>query len=586
MRLVRSFIVKIFSIVLLCLVILLAFESGSIYEYSKQTVGNEVVRLNQATLSQLASSIGRNLSSVRDYGEKVSVNSRLLELANESGADADARAEAHAIVQGLQAEYNNSHMNGSSRMETYIVGKGGMLVSAYNTVTDDYTWEKLSSDSRLEPLFLNEADMVMFSTCRNEDRTGIMKYSFQMVFAMRGFWENEIRGLVVVDVSELFLYSQYKSYVENKTSMVIIEPDGRIVSGPEKNDITTFYKYTGAQLEEITDYENLNDKILDGELQFCKRISGTDWLLVRQTPAGEVFASITAILHRMMLCLLIYGILAAVVIVFAAHMFWRRVICIKDNMKRVTEGDLTTRIEVKKRDEFGEIETSFNTMVAEMDHLIEMIRQREQQKRIAEMDFMYAQINSHFIQNTLTSIRFMLEMGKYEDAEEMLFYFSKLLRQTLSHSDEFISLRQELDIISSYVGLQSYRYRNQFEVSYEIEPDVMECKVLRLILQPIVENAIFHSVGHTPVHIRIRAHREENRLILMVEDDGVGMSREVCKNVLKKDVKLNHVGLRNVHERIQLYFGEEYGLTILSQEGNGTRVIFTMPAEEKEDEAE
>lgn len=579
MRLRRSFIAKIFSVVLLCLIILLVIESVGIYEYSRQTVGNEFVRLNQEELSQLASSMGRNMSSVRNYGEKVSVNSRLLELVMESGEE--AQAEAHAIVQDLQAEYNNANMNGSSRMETYIAGKGGLFVSSYNTNAECYTWEALSGDSRLEPLFSGEADMVMFPTARNEDMTGIMKYSFQMVFAMRGFWEESIRGLVVVDVSELFLFSQYKSYTENGVWMAVMEPDGRIVSDSGKSGISTYYQYTEDQLENIAGYENVNDKILDGKLHFYKRINGTDWLLVKQVEEDEVFAAITALLKRMLLSFLLYGVLAAVVITAAARMFLRRVLCIKDNMKRVTDGDLTTRIEVKKKDEFGEIEASFNTMVAEMDNLIGMIRQREQQKRIAEMDFMYAQINSHFIQNTLTSIRFMLEMGKDKEAEEMLFYFSKLLRQTLSRSDEFITLRQELDILSSYVGLQSYRYQNQFEVSYEVEESVMECKVLRLILQPVLENAIFYNVGHAPVHICIRAHREEDKLILAVEDDGVGMSREIRDNVLKKDVKLNHVGLRNVHERIQLYFGKEYGITILSQEGNGTKVIFSMPTEKR-----
>jgi len=583
MQLRRSFIAKIFSVILLCLIALLVFESIGIYEYSRQTVGNEFVQLNQEELSQLASTMGRNLSSVRSYGEKVSVNNRLLELVMESGKE--AWTEAHGIVQELQAEYNNAHMNGSSRMETYVVGKGGLFVSSYNTDAERYTWKVLNTDPRLEPLFSGEADMVMFPTVRNEDGAGIMRYSFQMVFAMRGFWEDSLRGLVVVDVSELFLFSQYKSYVEDGIWMAIMEANGRILSASKKSQISTLYQYTEERLEEIAGYENVNDKIMDGKLHFYKRITGTDWLLVKEVAADDIFAAITALLQRMLLSFLVYGILAAVVIMAAAQMFRRRVIRIKDNMKRVTDGDLTTQIQVKKKDEFGEIETSFNTMVTEMGNLIEMIRQREQQKRVAEMDFMYAQINSHFIQNTLTSIRFMLEMEKHKEAEEMLFYFSKLLRQTLSHSDEFITLRQELDILSSYVGLQSHRYQNQFEVSYELEDGVLECSVLRLILQPIVENAIFHSVGHTLVHICIRAHREGKCLILAVEDDGVGMSQEVRENILKKDVKLNHVGLRNVHERIQLYFGKDYGLTILSQEGNGTKVIFTMPTEEREDTA-
>src|SRR5699024_4214318 len=125
---------------------------------------------------------------------------------------------------------------------------------------------------------------------------------------------------------------------------------------------------------------------------------------------------------------------------------------------------------VEHSDEFGRIESEFNSMVAEIDRLIREVRQGEQQKRLAELDFLQAQINPHFIHNTLTSIRFMLEMGKVREAGEMIFYFSKLLRRTISRSNEFITLEEEVRTLEDYVNLQKFRYQDSFEASYDISP--------------------------------------------------------------------------------------------------------------------
>jgi len=243
----------------------------------------------------------------------------------------------------------------------------------------------------------------------------------------------------------------------------------------------------------------------------------------------------------------------------------------------VVKGDLSVRIKVDGDDEFSRIEAAFNSMVEEINRLIDEARQSERQKHIAQMDFLQAQINSHFIHNTLTSIRFMLEMDQVREAGEMVFYFSKLLRQTLSRSTEFIPLREELDTLKSYVMLQSYRYQDTFEASFDFEEETLDASVPVLILQPVVENAIFHGASHGNSHIHICGFRENGNLILTVEDDGQGIPREKLGKILKKDASMNRVGLRNVHQRIQLIYGEKYGLSIDSRLGEGTLVRFTLP---------
>lgn len=245
----------------------------------------------------------------------------------------------------------------------------------------------------------------------------------------------------------------------------------------------------------------------------------------------------------------------------------------------------SVRLTVTGEDEFGRIERSFNEMAEQLQSLIDEVRHSEQRKRAAEIDFLHAQINSHFIHNTLTSIRFLLEMNKTEEAGEMLFYFSKLLRQTLSRSDEFIPLSQETDALENYVNLQRYRYPDTFEATFDLGPDTDRVMVPSMILQPVVENAIFHGTGGKRIQITLTARREGENLTIVVADDGVGMSDDQRRDILQKESRMNHVGLRNVHERIQMCYGSAYGLSIESAVGQGTKITYTLPYWEAKEEA-
>ena len=255
------------------------------------------------------------------------------------------------------------------------------------------------------------------------------------------------------------------------------------------------------------------------------------------------------------------------------------VINMKNTMKQVMDGNLNLRIEVDRNDEIGSLEESFNNMIKWLEESIEEIKEQEKQKRIAELSFLQAQINPHFLYNTLSGVRFLVSMNKNEEAEEMIFKFTKLLRYILPKASELISLNEEIEIVIDYIELQKIRYPNLFKVDIFIQESIKSIKVPALILQPVVENAIFYSIDNEGKKgkIRIIGYSEEEKIIIEVIDNGKGMSNRQINDVFKNKEAMNRVGLINVHERIQLNYGKMYGIEIISEKGKGTRIRYILP---------
>ncbi|MEW9080081.1 sensor histidine kinase, partial [Terrisporobacter glycolicus] len=199
--------------------------------------------------------------------------------------------------------------------------------------------------------------------------------------------------------------------------------------------------------------------------------------------------------------------------------------------------------------------------------------------RVAELSFLQAQINPHFLYNTLSGIRFLISMEKNEEAEEMLYRFTKLLRAILPKASEMITLREEIENIRNYGELQQMRYPNTFVIEYDIDETILDFKVPSFILQPILENAILYSMEkeNNFGNIKVTAFEENEYIKIIIEDNGIGMSKDKLINVLNKGASINSIGVTNVNERIQLNYGIKYGLKIESIEGKGTKVIFMLP---------
>lgn len=577
----HSYIFRLFCLLFALLLLLMIVAGVLIYSYASQTVGEEFLRLNSAYLNEIASSLGNTLTEVRSLGQQLSLDNNLLTLLEGPG-DNNAATQASSLLSVRLMEYISTHQGPVKFIDGTVLGRNGLCASVYNPA--DVTYDELLALSECSALLDTQTQVLMLPTAYRDNGSGIMTYTFQLLFPIRTLFGNELEGILMLEVSELFLFKQYRAYLSDDADLAVLTSEGVYVSHQDKTKIGTVLPYPLAALQAAEKEKTIRNNIIDGSFLISKRIPGTDWLLYEKLSASTAFATLWQVRNVMVFVLLGCIGISLIAMLLTARKLLSRVQAIETGLEHVSHGKLETRLQIRGADEFGHIEASFNDMAEQLQRLIEKIRCSEQQKRAAEMDFLHAQINSHFIHNTLTSIRFMLETGKTQDAGEMLFYFSKLLRQTLSRSSEFIPLHEELAALRSYVNIQKYRYPGTFSVEYDIAPEVENANVLSMILQPVVENAIFHASAGTRVHIRITASREDDTLVIAVKDDGVGMSEEQQYTILHKEMPLNHVGLRNVHERIHMCYGAHYGIHIAGALREGTVITFTLPFSSSQEE--
>jgi two-component system sensor histidine kinase YesM len=412
----------------------------------------------------------------------------------------------------------------------------------------------------------------------HQGQRGVEQYSFLISNPISDPVNGDFYGYILLDVSEKVLYDSYKDLQSESKVFVITDKDGMVLSAKDKNLIgDRFIDASRAGLgQRASGYLKAEDHLA---ILFYQQIGGTEWYLVQKTDIAVIMASLMGMRIFIILLFLLSMIVMFFILIQFRNKTAKPVVKMNDMLDAVASGDLSVRAEIQTNDEFGQMAQSFNTMVEKIESLLTTVTETEKAKRLAELDFLRAQINPHFIYNTLSSIRFSIEMGKTQDAREMLFHFTKLLRSTLNRSDQFISLREELDIIDHYVNVQSYRYPGGFMLKKDLDEKTLSYEVPSFILQPLVENAIFHNEGLERTNIiTIGSRCWDSRLLISIDDNGFGMNGDDAIQALTKKASLNKIGLQNVQERIQLNYGSTYGLTIESKESVGTTVLITIPA--------
>ena len=236
--------------------------------------------------------------------------------------------------------------------------------------------------------------------------------------------------------------------------------------------------------------------------------------------------------------------------------------------------------------EVRELSDSFSHMVLRIQQLMSTVRQEEITLRKTELKALQAQINPHFLYNTLDSIAWMCERGRNADAVNMVHALARLFRISISKGHELIPIGKEIEHAESYLQIQKYRYKNQFTYEFDVDPACLDYCCNKITLQPIIENAINHGLDLLvdEGHIRVEVRQEGGDIVFRVQDNGVGMSQEQVDAVLERDPEdRTGIGIRNVNDRLRIYFGAPYGLHITSELDVGTCVEIRMPKVREED---
>ncbi|OXS61676.1 helicase Ski2 [Cohnella sp. CIP 111063] len=327
---------------------------------------------------------------------------------------------------------------------------------------------------------------------------------------------------------------------------------------------------------------------LDGKSYIVVRHQSdyTGWTTLALVPMDSLLSESTRVRNLM---IEVSVIVFLVVLMGSLQMSFRTTVNIrrlKSMMMQVKEGNLSfPRTEIKSRDEIGELYRVFVSMVEELKRLMEGIRVSEKKKREAELTALQAQIRPHFLYNSLNTIKYLAKLNGVPNIEEVSGSLIELMRAVLGNSNEFLTVREELEYVSSYVSVVKYKYMEPVRMTTQIEDRaLLECRVPKLMLQPLVENAILHGIGRSDRegNVVIRVYGEHNDLVIEVEDNGGGMTQEQMDGMLKPgdgeaSSRFSGMGVRNVHERIVRLYGEPYGIRLFSESGKYTKARIRFP---------
>jgi two-component system sensor histidine kinase YesM len=271
-------------------------------------------------------------------------------------------------------------------------------------------------------------------------------------------------------------------------------------------------------------------------------------------------------------------VLLAILIWVFSRTFVGRIHQLNQSMQAVAEGDLHADIHSNTKDEIGELTNRFGSMVKRINSLITEVYKSRIVRREAEIRALQAQINPHFLYNTLSLINWKAKLIEATEICDIVRAMTKYFRTTLSKGHDVITVRAELENVRSYVYIQQALHDRSFSVEYQVDQAVYPYYTLKLLLQPIVENAILHGLDRSKrpgKHLIVAAEKREERIVFTVSDDGAGMPAGAAAEA---ETFGNGYGLRNVRERIRHFFGEDYGVQVMSAIGRGTTATITIPA--------
>lgn len=476
-----------------------------------------------------------------------------------------------------------------------VLGENGMNWSAeesgraarshpdYGQVKKEAWYDELSGTS----------SMKFIPTCRSGEFSRLQRDSvIQAVRLIRNFHSGRGIGMVNIDIPEDAILSLLRESMQAGQEIFLMDEQGVVIACTDEG-------MTKTSLADEPYYEKLSGNsrgyfpadMRDTNAQLCfVTNAATGWKTVMYTPMQNRAWSGYRNYILILALAAVYFVLAVVMSVYNSHYISRPVRKLKDDILTIYQGDLNVRTEIGAMDEFGELGIQFNEMMDRIQDLITQLGERDEEKRVLELQALQAQINPHFLYNTLASIRFLVEMNMEEQATQSLLALARLLKGTFSDHRRLIPLREEMDSLKNYLILMGNRYQDAFTWRLDLDPAAADMLVPRVALQPLAENAISHGLNTSggTGHILVEARLQGDELVIRVVDSGTGGDLERIREILGKPSTVGRkewvsgIGIRNVHERLQLFFGEQYGLSAEKLPDGGICFTMRMPAWTKE----
>lgn len=556
------------------------FLSLSFYNYSKNMMIELIVNSRNDSLSLVSQKVDSLLSSAKTISNLLERDDQIYGTLLSDNIEAMNIPNIRAQIDQTYIKYYESFNQFDMDFYIIFIAKNGFRYSSKSEHTD-FDFEKIQSMSWFTKNIANRNDSYFTANFNDYDQFGNNHHTLTSVKNLRST-DGEYAGSILLCIPEESLLNMYLG-IDSNSSIYILDELSRVISSKDT-------KLLGTIPFELQDYQFVRGKqnyqFSDNNFFYAKYTSeDTGWTILEEIPMAIVQDPIDNLVIGIAAFFLFSCGFSIIISIYIANKISKPLSQFCDAM----ENSIDNKFEhVTIKSSFSEIKTiciHFNQLTTKIKKLLHDIKEKEFQVNKTKFDFLRAQINPHFLYNTLFSIKCTVSMGKINEGSEMITILISMLKKSIESDLELTSLIDEINYINNYMKLQRLRYGNQLTLSVDISNELLNYKILRFILQPLIENAIVHGFQQNNPDglITISVYLEADDIIIQVHDNGVGLTQErfnaILNNQLSKtsESKSSHIGLVNINDRVHLNYGHEYGLFLDCSMNVGTCICIRLP---------
>lgn len=580
--------ISLFPFVILLLLCSVTFYSSGIRQYTKLVKNNA-----EAVVEQCRNSLNRDLTSIEENAEGLSSQRAFYQMRK----NIDEGKKPIEPVEYLQmtTAFNSFLQHYSTDIDAvgfYLIDNSIYYMQS-NTGSEKDVLRYLDYTSFAG--YENQWMWVSVADVLPEKITKNLPYELALIYPLGEANSHEIKGCLWIAVrNQTYLNSIENSKVTTGSDIVLFREDGTVISGMEDNLVEKMKeldrKYILQQVETKNTKEIESFDVADFYIVYTPLVIGDTGILA-VIPKDELYVGFSGYKH-VFLFILIAGLVLFIILYFLIpEYFSRPVTQLLEQMKGIREPGEDRKVDARGYREISQISDGVNDMMERITQLTESIQREMKAKQATQLQYLFAQINPHFLYNTLDCIKTLCSCNENDLAEEMLDQLVIFYRIGVSKGKSFIPLREELKHIRAYLSILQIRF-DDFRFEIHMEEGLEQCVTLRMMLQPIVENALYHGIRPYRMDgtIYVDAVKKEDMVELHVKDDGGGMPEDVLEKINRSlqepicdysEKSYNVYGLKNVQDRIQIAYGKNYKIRIETEEDCGTEVIVTIPYEEE-----
>lgn len=586
---------KLIFSVALCIILPVSLLYFYIFNYFETTLISKSTQAAINSMSLIEGNLNKTLESMITTARFIAMDRNIIDALEEKG---DRQSIDVRYFFGIEKLFSNIRVNYLNQyFNMTIIPENGDIIASWPRNYQDYSGfrnEKWYTGSNmLRSSFEWIAPQKQY--VKNEESNE--KYLVSVTINILNDTFTRSLGMILLSINESELYKQLnpgKGHMYG--DLYLTDKAGIIISHRNKELIGKSINQCGFT-ENIFD-ESRNNRLfrLNGQQMLVNYLTlkKTQWKLVQVIPYNNVIAEPKQLMKQVLVISILILIVVFIMLPAFSSKITQPVRKLVRLMKKVEEGNMDVRLKSEGADEISLLGQAFNNMMQKQKELIARISEEERilveeqkKKDRMKLEMLMAQINPHFLFNTLNTIKWTAIMGANDTVAEMVTNLGILLEGSINRGSDIITLGEEIENVKSYIYLQRIRFGNRFEAVFNIEKEHMPCRLPRFILQPLVENSIIHGLKGREFGglVEVQVLKNGNSLEIIISDNGAGMDNERTQQLLKSlntdENRLNGIGLANVNERIRLHFGPQYGLFIKSVVGSGTEVRIVLPYMQK-----